>query len=111
MTTSDMPKVSVIIPTFNRSKLLIEAVQSVLNQTFQDFEILIIDDGSTDDTKQRIRDLRESRFRYRRNRVNPGVSASRNKGISNSRGGYIGFIDDDDRWLLEKQQLKINHGR
>lgn len=107
MTTSNTPRVSVIIPTYNRSKLLIEAVRSVLNQTFQDFELLIIDDGSTDDTEQRIRDLQESRIRYSRNRANSGVSASRNNGISKSRGIYIAFIDDDDQWLPEKLEKQV----
>lgn len=102
-----MTRVSVIIPTYNRSGLLVKAVSSVLNQTFKDLEVLIIDDGSTDDTKQRIEGLGESRIRYIRNSKNMGVSGSRNVGITSSLSDYIGFLDDDDEWLPEKLERQV----
>lgn len=99
-----MPEVSVIIPTYNSADYLMEAVDSVLQQSFQDFEILVIDDGSTDGTEDRMRG-RHSKVRYLRQQ-NSGVAVARNNGIKQSRGRYIAFLDADDTWLpckLERQ--------
>ena len=96
-----MPRVSVIIPTFNRAAPVREAVASVLAQTCRDFELLVVDDGSTDATLEalasffgEIRLLRTSRRR--------GVSAARNLGAAASRGEWLAFLDSDDMWLPEK---------
>lgn len=97
-----MPKVSVIIPTHNRALSLCRAVDSVLNQTFQDFEIVIVDDGSTDRTAVYALGGGDPRIRYHRHQTNRGEAASRNSGLRLARGDYIAFIDDDDEWLPEK---------
>jgi len=102
-----MAKVSVIIPTHNRALLLCRAVDSVLKQTFQDFEIIIIDDGSTDRTVEFARGSGDARIRYHRNEKNCGEGESRNAGLRLARGEYIAFIDDDDQWLPEKLAKQV----
>lgn len=102
-----MYKVSVIIPTHNRAKFLDSAVTSVLNQTFQDFEIIIVDDASTDDTPQVVRQFKDERIKYIRHEANQGGSSTRNTGIANSSGEYIAFLDDDDEWLPKKLKLQV----
>ena len=100
------PRVSVIIPTYNRADILPRAVNSVLSQTFTDYEIIIVDDCSLDDTQaaiSRFDDLRVHSVKHKRNR---GASAARNTGIRYARGEYVAFLDDDDEWLpkfLERQ--------
>lgn len=101
-----MPKVSVVIPTHNRSSLLRRAIQSVLDQTYQDFEIIVVDDASTDDTEAVVKGFADERIRYVRHSENRGEAASRNTGIRLAKGEYIAGHDDDDVWLppkLEKQ--------
>src|SRR5262245_35235747 len=97
-----MPKVSVIIPTHNRAHFLRGAIFSVLNQTFQDFEIIIVDDASNDTTSQVVGSFDDKRLRYVRHETNKGGSAARNTGILASKSEYIAFLDDDDEWLPEK---------
>ena len=92
-----MPKVSVIIPTYNRSKLVKEAVESVLAQSYTDFEILVIDDGSTDDTRSVIEQIPDSRIRYYY-KENSGCSGARNFGLVRAKGEYIAYLDSDDLW-------------
>lgn len=90
-------RVSVIIPVYNREKYIEEAVKSVLAQSLKDFEIIIVDDGSTDSTVQICRRLSERDERIRLfSSGHFGVSAARNKGIKNSSGDYIFFLDSDD---------------
>lgn len=103
-----MPRVSVIIPTYNRSELLVKAVASVLDQSFSDFELLVIDDCSPDDTRAKIEGIGDSRVAYFRNPENKGVSGSRNFGIERSRGEFIAFLDDDDEWLPGKLQRQVD---
>jgi glycosyltransferase involved in cell wall biosynthesis len=95
-----MPEVSVIIPTYNSAQYVIEAVESVLAQTWRDFEVLVIDDGSTDDTEQVMRRY-EAPVRYLR-QANGGVAVARNRGIAESLGRYVAFLDADDTWLSHK---------
>jgi len=105
------PKVSVIIPTYNRASYLYSAIKSVLNQTFEDFEIIVVDDASTDNTKQTIDKFDDRRIYYIRHKENKGGSAARNTGIKRSKGKFIAFLDDDDMWMpskLEKQLDLIN---
>ena len=105
----DSPTVSVIIPTYNRAHLLGRAVQSVLNQSYQDFEIIVVDDGSTDDTEEVIKEFQEQdkRIRYIRHEKNKGGSAARDTGIKAARGEYIAFQDSDDEWFLEKLEKQM----
>lgn len=107
---NEKPKVSVIIPTYNRANLISRAIQSVLNQTYQDFEIIVVDDASRDDTKIVVNNFNDDRIIYIRHEINKGGGASRNTGIKMAQGDYIGLLDDDDEWLpekLEKQVIKF----
>ena len=103
----DNPTVSVIIPTYNRACFLVGAIQSVLNQTYHDFELIVVDDGSIDDTEEAVKGFGDKRLRYIRLKENSGTSAfPRNTGIKAARGKYIATQDDDSEWLpakLEKQ--------
>jgi len=101
-----MPKVSVIIPTYNRAHLVSRAIHSVLDQTYQDFELVVVDDGSTDNTYEVVKGFNDQRISYIRHQQNKGCAAARNTGINATRGEYIAFQDSDDEWLprkLEKQ--------
>ena len=92
-----MPFFSVIIPLFNKEKFIEATLKSVLNQTFIDFEILIINDGSTDNSAQLIKGFDDPRIRYYY-KENSGVSSARNDGIEKAQSNYISFIDADDYW-------------
>jgi len=92
-----MPKVSVIIPTYNRGYIVSDAINSILAQTMADFEILVVDDGSTDDTHQVIDAIADKRIRYIY-KENGGVSSARNLGMVQATGSYIAFLDSDDIW-------------
>jgi len=102
-------KVSVIIPTYNRANLLHRAIKSVLNQTWQDLEIIVVDDGSTDNTEEDVKRFGDQRIRYIRHKKNKGSAVARNYGIKIARGEYIAFQDSDDEWLPEKieKQMEI----
>ena len=92
------PRVSVIIPTYNRKHQLERSVQSVLNQTFQDFEIIIVDDASTDGTEEFVREhFHDSRIKYERLAHNGGVHMARNRGLRVARGEFAGALDSEDR--------------
>jgi len=88
---------SVVIPTYNRADRLRDTLQSVLEQSFGDLEIIVVDDGSTDDTESACHAIDDSRIRYIR-QENAGPAAARNTGVSNARGDYIAYLDSDDRW-------------
>lgn len=102
-----MPKVSVIIPSYNRAHLLSRALKSVLNQTFQDFELIVVDDASTDGTGQLTSTFGDERIRYIRHDTNKGSNASRNTGLRHARGEYVAFLDSDDEWLPEKLEKQM----
>lgn len=102
-----MPLVSIIIPVFNRKKLLERAIQSVLKQSFEDSELLVVDDGSDDGT-QNLPVLNESKISYIRLEENSGVSKARNIGVKNSSGEWIAFLDSDDEWLSQKLEKQID---
>ncbi len=99
------PTVSVVVPTYNRWPLLADAIDSVLSQTFADFELIVIDDGSTDETPRQLARY-GSRLRVISQR-NRGVAAARNRGVSVARAPYIAFLDSDDLWLRSKLQEQI----
>lgn len=102
-----MPRVSVVIPTHNRATSVRTAIDSVLKQTFQDFEILVVDDASEDDTEASVRGINDSRIRYFRHAVGKGDAGARNTGIRNSTGEYLAFLDDDDQWMPEKLSWQL----
>lgn len=105
-----MPKVSVIIPTYNRCKYLNFAIQSVLHQTYANWELLVIDDGSSDDTSSVIQEYIGKDKRIRSFRLkNGGVARARSVGIKEAKGEYVAFLDDDDYYLPHKLELQVNY--
>jgi glycosyltransferase involved in cell wall biosynthesis len=92
------PLFSVVIPTHNRARTILRALSSVLAQTFDDYEIIIVDDGSSDGTPELLATLHSTRCRVLRNEKNSGVSTSRNRGVAAARGKIIAFLDDDDEF-------------
>ena len=102
--------VSVIIPTYNRCKFAKEAVESVLQQSFTDFEILVIDDGSTDNTASVIQDIRDRRVKYFY-KENNGASSARNWGLTKAKGEYLAFLDSDDLWPDDYLETMVQHLR
>lgn len=103
---SEKPAVSIIIPVFNRAWCLEATLQSIHDQTFQNFEVIVVDDGSTDETQALLR--RFAGLRIHRWEDNRGVSAARNKGIQMARGEWICFLDSDDRWVANKLQVQVD---
>lgn len=102
-----MPTVSVIIPTYNRAAMLKEAIESVLAQTYQDWELIVVDDGSTDETPCLMDTYREADARIRcLKQHNQGLSSARNAGLRIAQGEFVAFLDDDDLWLPEKLRLQ-----
>jgi len=101
------PLISVVIPTYNRAFHLPETINSVLAQTLHDYEIIIVDDGSTDDTERVVASLDAKNVNYLRHKENIGVSAARNIGIKASRGEYLAFLDSDDLWMPGKISRQI----
>ena len=97
--------VSAIIPTYNRAHLVTEAIDSVLAQTYPHIEVIVVDDGSTDDTMARLAPY-GSRIRVIR-QENAGPAAARNKGIAASSGGLVAFLDSDDLWLPAKIERQV----
>jgi glycosyltransferase involved in cell wall biosynthesis len=100
------PRVSVILPAYNRAQLLPRAIGSVLAQTHADFELIVVDDGSTDNTEAVVRRLADPRIRYLRRR-NGGPGAARNTGIATARGEFVAFQDSDDEWLPHKLERQL----
>ena len=101
--------VSCILTTYNRGSLIKRSLESIINQTYKNIEILIVDDCSPDNTKEVIKGYSDSRIKYLRNKTNKGLAQARNTGMENSTGEFIAFLDDDDEWLPEKieKQLEI----
>ena len=99
-------KVSVVIPTYNRKHTLTRAIESILTQTIKPLEIIIVDDGSDDGTREWIKE--EYPFIKYLNQNNSGVSASRNRGIFSANGNWIAFLDSDDEWIPEKLERQLS---
>jgi teichuronic acid biosynthesis glycosyltransferase TuaG len=100
-------KVSVIVTTRNRAHLVGATIDSILKQTFQDFELIVVDDCSEDDTEKAVRAFNDSRIRYFKNDSGRLVAVNRNYGMSRARGEFIAFCDDDDLWLPEKLEIQL----
>ena len=104
---TDKMLVSVIVPTYNRKQLLKNALNSILNQTYSNYEIIIIDDCSTDGTGDYVSALDNNRIKYHRNDQTLYAAESRNRGIINSSGDLVAFLDDDDEWYNEKLEKQV----
>jgi glycosyltransferase involved in cell wall biosynthesis len=108
---TDPPPVSVVIPAFNRAGTIRAAIESVLRQTWTDFELVVVDDGSTDGTLEAAAEVREPRVRLVANPRNTGAAGARNAGVAQARGTWVAFQDSDDEWLplkLEKQMARLS---
>ncbi|MBW1727683.1 MAG: glycosyltransferase family 2 protein [Deltaproteobacteria bacterium] len=95
-----MPQISVIIPLYNKGPYIRRALDSVFSQTFQDYEVIVVDDGSTDDGPDKVKAYNDPRLRLIR-QANAGPGAARNRGIKEAKGQYVAFLDADDEWLPE----------
>ena len=104
-----MPTVSVITATYNHAHVLARSIQSVLNQTYEDFELIIVDDGSTDDTEKIVKNLSNEKVKYIKHQKNQGAAVARNIGIRLAKGDYIAILDADDEWMPEilEKQMKV----
>ena len=103
---NDLPLISIILPTYNRAELLPRAIQSVLNQTYPHWELIVWDDGSQDDTRAVVRSFGEQRIQYYYG-DNRGVAFARNRAMEKATGKYIAFLDSDDIWMEEKLDLQL----
>jgi len=98
--------ISIILTTYNRASLLVRSIHSVLGQNYPSFELIVVDDGSTDNTQELVEQFKDPRIRYLAHQRNKGLSAARNTGLYQATGKYVAFIDSDDEWeedKLEKQ--------
>lgn len=102
-----MELVSIIMPAYNSAQFIRHAVESVLAQTYTDWELLIVDDGSTDNTAEIIASYQDERIHMMRNELNLGAALSRNKALREAKGKYIAFLDADDLWLPEKLEKQL----
>jgi glycosyltransferase involved in cell wall biosynthesis len=103
-------KISIIIPTYNGERTIVKAIESVLTQSFQDFEIIVVDDGSTDKTKEIVLELieKDSRIKYIYQANSGGPARPINEGIKISKGEFLSFLEQDDEWLPEKLKNQID---
>ena len=97
-----MELVSIIMPTYNCGRFIADAIQSVLAQTYKAWELIIVDDGSTDNTADIVTSFSDPRIRYLSNEQNMGAALTRNKALREAKGHYIAFLDADDLWTPEK---------
>lgn len=101
--------VSIIIPTYNRGKYIFDSVMSVLNQSYSNIEVIVVDDGSTDDTNKILKEIKDNRFIYIKLKKNGGACKARNVGIKKAKGEYIAFQDSDDIFLNNKLEKQLNN--
>ena len=104
----NFPLVSINMPVFNGAKYIKESIQSVLNQTFSNFELIVVDDGSTDESAEIVRSFSDKRIRFIENETNKGIAFTRNFAAENSLGKYIAIFDCDDIMLPEKLQKQVD---
>jgi glycosyltransferase involved in cell wall biosynthesis len=102
------PLVSVIIPVYNRKDLLPRTLKSIVNQTYKHLEILVIDDGSSEDIKSVADSFNDPRIRYFRHNRNKGVAAARNTGLKEAKGDFIAFLDSDDEYMPKKTEKQVS---
>ena len=99
--------VSIIMPSYNTAKYIEESIQSVLNQTYKNWELIIVDDCSTDNTDEIVSQFNDKRIIYLKNEQNSGAAISRNRALREAKGKWIAFLDSDDLWLPEKLERQI----
>ena len=99
--------VSIIMPSYNTGKFIKETINSVLNQTYNNWELIIVDDCSTDDTEEIVNAIKDNRIKFLKNSANSGAAISRNKAIKEAKGKWIAFLDSDDLWKSEKLTKQI----
>ena len=100
--------VSIIMPSYNTEQYIAETIQSVINQTYQNWELIIVDDCSTDNTDTVVGKIKDSRIRYLKNEKNSGAAVSRNKALREANGRWVAFLDSDDLWKPEKLEKQIS---
>lgn len=105
--TINSPTVSVVIPTHNRANLVSRAIRSVLCQTFEELELIVVDDASRDNTRKIVKEFQDPRICYLYHEVQKGAQAARNTGLRASCGRYVAFLDSDDEWLPDKLAEQI----
>jgi len=105
--TNSPPLISIIMPTYNRANFIIETIESIQNQTYTNWELLIIDDGSDDNTDQLVISINDSRIRYHKE-VHHGMENARKTGLEKANGELIGFMDSDDLWATTKLEKQVN---
>jgi len=101
------PRVSIIMPTYNRLHLIGNAIRSILNQTYKDFELIVVDDCPEKRAEEVVKKFKDKRIIYVKHEQQKGGAAARNTGIRIARGDFIGFIDDDDEWLPKKLEIQM----
>lgn len=106
---NDCPTVSVVIPTYNRSNIIQDTINSVIQQSYSNLEIIVVDDGSEDNTPQVMSKYKHKCLKYIRLAENRGANAARNMGIKNSTGKYISFLDSDDQYAKNNIQKKVEY--
>lgn len=99
--------VSIIMPSYNTGQFIEESIQSVCNQTYTDWELIIVDDCSTDNTDEVVASIHDERIRYLKNEKNSGAAVSRNRALREAKGRWIAFLDSDDLWMPEKLEKQI----
>lgn len=107
MCTNNQPRVSVLIPVYNAAPFIAATIRAVLAQTFKDFELILLNDGSTDNSAEIIAGFDDTRIRYAENERNLGISATRNKLVSMARGDYIAVLDNDDICLPRRLEAQV----
>ena len=108
MNTSSIPIISIVIPTYNHAKFIRKALESVINQTYKNWEAIIIDNNSTDDTNKIINQYDDPRIKYLKINNNGVIAKSRNLGIKEAKGEWIAFLDSDDWWTKDKLEICFN---
>jgi glycosyltransferase involved in cell wall biosynthesis len=105
--SENRPSVSIVLPTYNRAKFIGQAITSALGQTYENIEVLVVDDGSVDDTSDVMRTFSDARLNYIKLASNVGRSSARNKALQMARGDYIAFLDSDDYYLPQKIEMQV----
>ncbi|MEY2977560.1 MAG: glycosyltransferase family 2 protein [Prochlorotrichaceae cyanobacterium] len=102
-----MPLISIIVPTYNSERFIVKTINSALEQTFSNFELIIVDDCSRDQTVSIVERIEDSRIRCFSHDVNIGIAANRNRGLAKATGQYVAFLDHDDLWLPDKLMMQL----